>query len=487
MGGALDKKYGAGRVDLIALNGYFINQTALQYVVRELGSWDQEEAFETMEQVHFLGTAMDWQREMAEARRHWPNIPITCYEGGQHLANPFDEGLQGDKLVTRMKEVNASPKIKQLYRTALETWHLAGGDSFTPFVDVSTWGKYGCWGHLQYTGQPLEDVIDPETGNVTRLGAHKYVALLEYAQRWRNHDPDKSPKIVTTILPEAKAGEAYEAKLEAQGGTRPHRWSLLGGRLPNGLKVEQDGRIVGVPEKPEQLAFIVDCTDAKGQHASIALGLFMIPPAMGKVHQVDFSQGMPAGSKVLDSADGPYTCLLGTETKDKQGKPAMSNYSAELVFSPSEPWNQYHFAGLVVNSSPDGDSSDLINIVVRDRGRKLSLYSRYVHNSPGEIWYKRDFPLIADLGEDAEASAVDVGENWTIRATVRPGVSPGAMDLLIGVFDQDGKPRLDGANRFDVANGMLLIRELMVKKELRTGPLGVIGQTPKTIRYWQNR
>ena len=57
---------------------------------------------------------------------------------------------------------------------------------------------------------------------------------------------------------------------------------------------------------------------------------------------------------------------------------------------------------------------------------------------------------------------------------------------LIGVFDQTGRPRLDPTGRYDVANGMLLIRELPLKAPLRTGPFGLLapGVLVRRVR-WQ--
>jgi hypothetical protein len=56
----------------------------------------------------------------------------------------------------------------------------------------------------------------------------------------------KPVHLVTAVLPPARDGVAYAAKLSATQGFAPYRWSLLA-RAPKGLHLEADGRIVGRP------------------------------------------------------------------------------------------------------------------------------------------------------------------------------------------------------------------------------------------------
>ena len=494
MQAALDKRNGEGRVDLVALNGYFISQDSLKYALRDLDNWDLDEAMKMLEQQHLLGHTMRWQREMANVRTRWPGIPITCYEGGQHFANPFATGLQGKTLVERMFEVNGDPRIKNVYRTALETWHLAGGDGFTAFVECGTWSKYGCWGHKQYVTQPLEDRLDAD-GNVTEKGAHKYAALLEYQRRRSNQVPGKAPRILTSALPDAAVGQPYNARLTAEGGTPPYQWSLLGGHLPEGLQVRPDGRVAGTPKRAEQLVCIIDCTDGKDQHASRIVGLFIDPAAGAEMKAFDFTKGLPPDWKFL-KGEGKAEAVKGAcriAGRDIPFLPASasrgdSSYTAEIVVAASAKLNMHQTLGLALNLSPAGDHQDYLRIVIDGPGRRLMAFSRYVRDSREELWGRRVCNLLRDDGEGGEDPALDVGEYWTLRATVRPGASPGAIDLLISVLDQDGRPRVDPAGHTDVANGMFLLRELPIKAALRQGPFGLIanGGLVKQVRWRRN-
>ena len=481
MAAALDKANGDGRVDLIALNGYFISQDSLTYALRDLDNWDLDEAMDMLQQQHLLAKGMRWAKEMAGVREQWPDIPVTCYEGGQHFANPFSSGLQGKKLTERMFEVNADPRIKNVYATALETWRLAGGAGFTAFVECGSWSKYGCWGHKQYVTQPLEDRRDGK-GNIVEVGAHKFKALLDYMERRTGQDAGKAPTITTAALPDASVGKPYLAKLTAEGGTPPHTWSLLGGRLPEGLTVTADGTIEGTPKKAEQLACIVDCTDSKRQRKAKVLGLFIDPSAAAAMQTVDFSQGLPAGWKLLKGnaevevedglcrVTGRAIAFLPVSVDDGD-----SSYTAEVTFLPYGTLNRHSMLGLALNLSPDGDPDDYLRVTVDGPGHRVLAYSRYVKDSKGELWGRRECRLLRDAGEGEADFALDAGELWTLRATVRPGASPGAIDVLISVFDQDGKPRVDGTGRNDVANGIYLLRELAIKDELRQGPFGLLA------------
>jgi hypothetical protein len=450
MKAARDPAHGTGRVDLIALNGYFISQDALKYTLRTLDRFDVDRVFADIEQLHLMGKATGWKREIASAREKY-GLPITTYEGGQHFANPFSGNLQGQSLVERMFEINGHPRIRGVYRTALETWRLAGGDGFTAFVDCGNWSKYGCWGHLRRQDQPLEDVVNPATGKVTERAAYKYLALLDYIERRKRTDAEGAPSIATAGLPQPEAGKPYSARLEAQDGRPPYRWSLLGGRLPDGLTVEPGGRIAGTAKKPEQTVFILDCTDSAGRCGSRIFGLFMEPTAPGGLREV--TSEVAGGAPLAESArTGGYTVEVDLSLKRS---------------------NRHARGGLAFNLTPQGDPEDYLRIAVGENGGTVEAYSRYVRGGSGELWGKRVCRLIPDEGEDASSPALDPGEVWRLRATVRPASSPGAIDLAIGVYDEKGRPRV-GSDRNDTACGIWLIRELALKKPLLSGPFGLM-------------
>ena len=54
-------------------------------------------------------------------------------------------------------------------------------------------------------------------------------------------------EILTSRIPNARAGAEYAVQLACQGGVPPYVWKLVEGELPPGLELDADGEIRGVP------------------------------------------------------------------------------------------------------------------------------------------------------------------------------------------------------------------------------------------------
>ncbi len=83
------------------------------------------------------------------------------------------------------------------------------------------------------------------------------------------------PLTVTTAeLPDGMVGQAYEAALEAAGGTAPYAWTPAGqAPLPAGLALDPSGRLAGTPEAEGDHALVLRVEDAEGQAADAAVSL----------------------------------------------------------------------------------------------------------------------------------------------------------------------------------------------------------------------
>jgi hypothetical protein len=69
--------------------------------------------------------------------------------------------------------------------------------------------------------------------------------------------------LATTALPAGTAGTAYSATLSATGGTQPYTWSVRGGSLPPGLRLNhKTGVISGTPQRPGTKQFTITVTDS---------------------------------------------------------------------------------------------------------------------------------------------------------------------------------------------------------------------------------
>lgn len=70
----------------------------------------------------------------------------------------------------------------------------------------------------------------------------------------------------TDTLPDSTAGSPYNESITADGGTAPHTFTLVGGTLPPGLSLADDGTISGTPTCLTSAAytFTVSVTDSNG-------------------------------------------------------------------------------------------------------------------------------------------------------------------------------------------------------------------------------
>jgi hypothetical protein len=65
-------------------------------------------------------------------------------------------------------------------------------------------------------------------------------------------------------LPVAELGESYSAQIEASGGVGDIIFALDSGDLPNGLGLNPDGSITGVPDEVGSFTFVVRASDSPG-------------------------------------------------------------------------------------------------------------------------------------------------------------------------------------------------------------------------------
>lgn len=66
----------------------------------------------------------------------------------------------------------------------------------------------------------------------------------------------------TSSLPKAYLRQAYETRLEAQGGIAPLKWELTEGSLPAGIALHPDGLLTGTPTETGQFGFMVTVADS---------------------------------------------------------------------------------------------------------------------------------------------------------------------------------------------------------------------------------
>ncbi|OCC15086.1 Fibronectin type III domain protein [Dissulfuribacter thermophilus] len=85
-------------------------------------------------------------------------------------------------------------------------------------------------------------------------------------------------KIVTEILPYGMEEYQYPTShLEATDGTPPYSWSIVSGHLPQGLNLDNNGTISGIPIEDGTFNFTVQVKDAEGRTATRSLSITINP------------------------------------------------------------------------------------------------------------------------------------------------------------------------------------------------------------------
>lgn len=162
------------------------------------------------------------------------SLPIVAYEGGPSLYSDYYDGgdVRDDGISNFLVALNRLPAFAEIYRIQLNMAQAKGLTSHSMFVDVSRWGKYGQWGHLEYLEQP------PST-------AVKWMAVKDWAAEFATLRPVDHPlgaraQFVTPgTLPAGAYGEPYAQDVVVAGGDvapggRP-RIAAIGSQLAPGL------------------------------------------------------------------------------------------------------------------------------------------------------------------------------------------------------------------------------------------------------------
>ena len=70
--------------------------------------------------------------------------------------------------------------------------------------------------------------------------------------------------MVDSILDGARTGSEYSTRLAA-GGSAPHAWEVVGGSLPDGLVLAENGDLAGTPLQSGRYQFVARATDGTGR------------------------------------------------------------------------------------------------------------------------------------------------------------------------------------------------------------------------------
>ncbi|MFO1476996.1 MAG: hypothetical protein U1F98_10140 [Verrucomicrobiota bacterium] len=194
--------------------------------------------------------------------------PIVAYEGGPSLYTDYLDGgdVRDDAITTFLELLNRQPQMAEVYRIHLNLALAKGLRTHSAFVDVSSWGKYGQWGHLEYAGQ------DPNA-------AVKWRFIRDWPAEINGlrsiDDPAGSvPRFVTSAkLPIAVFRQPYSQDILVTNGDGVLKVDLIDCLLSDGLAVTHpDGnparlRISGTPLAAGDSFVYVRAVDADGDPA----------------------------------------------------------------------------------------------------------------------------------------------------------------------------------------------------------------------------
>jgi hypothetical protein len=87
--------------------------------------------------------------------------PLVAYEGGPSIYTDYLDGgdVRDDGITIFMELLNRQPQFADVYRIHLNQAKAKGLRTHSAFVDVSSWGKYGQWGHLEYADQDPDAAV----------------------------------------------------------------------------------------------------------------------------------------------------------------------------------------------------------------------------------------------------------------------------------------------------------------------------------------
>jgi len=96
-----------------------------------------------------------------------------------------------------------------------------------------------------------------------------YAESLMPTRAGQQQGPDESGLIIEndSQLPDTYPHADYELRFRARGGVPPLHWRVEKGRLPPGIKLEDDGLLHGSPDHPGEFQFTVSVTDEQSRRS----------------------------------------------------------------------------------------------------------------------------------------------------------------------------------------------------------------------------
>jgi hypothetical protein len=126
------------------------------------------------------------------------------------------------------------------------------------------------------------------------------------------------PVISTSALPQARAGDAYQAQIGISSGTPPYEVAFNGGVLPPGLTLSPGGVVSGVPTTPGDFQFGIRVADAYYTYPAHGSAVAMLSLSVAPAPKLELVDSIPVGRVgapvdiplLVDASQPPYTLAV---------------------------------------------------------------------------------------------------------------------------------------------------------------------------------
>lgn len=120
----------------------------------------------------------------------------------------------------------------------------------------------------------------------------------------------------TTSLPDAMEGDRYSEEIEVEGGDSPYTFTLVSGKLPSGLTLDDDGTIHGTPAKGTagSYTFTIEATDDSSPSLSSQRSFTLEVETGFYESLITIGTGLSAGQTSVYADGKLVTTLQGGQT-----------------------------------------------------------------------------------------------------------------------------------------------------------------------------
>lgn len=223
-------------------------------------------------------------------------LELLSYEGGPSLyTDSFDnpDNPQNVDVTIMVEKLNRHPRFADIYNIHLNQARSLGLRMHDAFVDISGWGKYGQWGHLEYLDQKLEK-SGPSSYETTYGWSVKYQFLKDFVEENKNinHINDSigtRPKYVSSPeLPIGKENRYYDYTISITGGEGLIQNKIVSAITCPGITFdENDLRFTGTPTQSGVYYYVLRMVDSDGDPDYRTFTLRVLPKPQNKLFAYD--------------------------------------------------------------------------------------------------------------------------------------------------------------------------------------------------------